>query len=169
MFTLRQPDDPDEPNSASHLSDQLPFRNQSPSPDSPTFRNATIHSKVNTQSGSWSELFKLAVTKLVGAINHYFLQNRKNRRRRQETYSILLMLYHPDKSQVKHQMRSMCETGSLEVQSDNSVYSTDPEVNAFLDTLTQLQEAEAAALGKGQVLADTVLAYILCNKDGYKS
>jgi len=60
------------------------------------------------------------------------------------------MLYHPDKSQVKHQMRSMCETGSLEIQSDNSVYSTDPEINVFLDTLTQMQEAEAAALaGKG--------------------
>ena len=151
MFTLRQPDELDEPNSAaSRLSEQAAFRNQSPSPDSPTFRNATIHSKVNTQSSSWSELFKLAVAKLVGAINHFFRQNEKNRRRRQEAYFILLMLYHPDKSQVKHQMRSMCETGSLELQSDNSVYSTDPEINLFLDTLTQMQETEAMALaGKG--------------------
>lgn len=83
MFTLREPGDPDEPNSAaSRHSDQATFRNQSPSPDSPTFRNATIHSKVNTQGTSWSELFKLAVAKLVGAINHYFRQNHHNCRRR---------------------------------------------------------------------------------------
>ena len=133
---------------------------------SPTFGNAAA-SRRAIECHTEDKLAQ-AVSELTACIDLFFASQPTHSQSRTETYSILLMLYHPNKRMVVEHMQRLCQSGALEKQGDDSIYSRNPSINAFLSRLTRLHlDLSSNISDQEKAVGDLMLAHVLRNKEEY--
>ena len=111
---------------------------------------------------------RVSITKIKAFIDAFFTKHKDNQSVREDTYQLILMMYHPDKKLAK----SFLEVKQRDANSiRNAVECRD--VLKFVQDLDALYQEEtnpmqyAGGDGHRRLLADTVLALVLAMREEY--
>lgn len=108
---------------------------------------------------------RVSITKIKAFIDAFFAKHINNQSVREDTYQLILMMYHPDKKLAK----SFLEVKQRDANSiRNAVDCRD--VLQFMQDLNALYQEEttfAGGDGHRTLLADTVLALVLSMRENY--